>query len=79
MLLRKSEVAQLLTVSEDTVARLVKAGKLRQCYPSPNSARIAKSEVDRYIAEISGEPVRQPEPAPAPKRMSRKAAMQMLR
>ena len=79
MLLRRSEVAKLLTVSEDTVARLVKAGKLRQCYPSTGVARIAKSEVDRYIAEISGEPAHPPEPAPSPKKLSRKAAMQMLR
>lgn len=79
MLLRRSEAARMLAVSEATVGRLVKAGKLRQCYPSTGVARIAKSEVERYIAEISGEPVRQPEPAPAPKRMSRKAAMQMLR
>ncbi|CDH46992.1 helix-turn-helix transcriptional regulator [Candidatus Contendibacter odensensis] len=77
-LLRTHEVAALLAVSQDTVARLVQSGKIKRCFPSPGCPRIARAEVDRYIAEISGSPAPAIIAPVAPSRLTRAEARRLL-
>jgi excisionase family DNA binding protein len=78
-LLTFAQAGALMSVSRDTVRRLVRAGKLRAVYPSARP-RIPTSEIDRYIRELCAPNVLQFSPKPAAKdRLSRRDAAKLLR
>lgn len=55
VLLTISQVAEVLTASESTVRRLIADGDLRTVRISQRIIRIELTEVQRYLAEISGQ------------------------
>lgn len=51
---RVSEAAEMLSVSESTVWRQIRAGRIRVIHPSPGVTRITPRELDAYIASLEG-------------------------
>ena len=49
-LITRAQAAELLTVSEDTIDRLVKAGKLPAYKISPKITRFDRADVEEYLA-----------------------------
>lgn len=49
-LITRAQAAELLTVSEDTIDRLVKAGKLPAYKISPKITRFSREDVEEYLA-----------------------------
>lgn len=49
-LLTVPEAARYLSVSEGSVRGLLKSGKLPEVRPLPDAVRIARSDLDTYIA-----------------------------
>lgn len=74
------EAGARMSVSADTVRRLVKAGKLQAVYPSARP-RILESELERYVRLISTPTVLQYPNArrQAPGKLSRADAAHLLR
>ena len=49
-LITRAQAAELLTVSEDTIDLLVKAGKLPAYKISPKITRFSREDVEEYLA-----------------------------
>ena len=49
-LITRAQAAELLTVSEDTIDRLVKSGKLPAYKISPKITRFDRADVEEYLA-----------------------------
>ena len=49
-LITRAQAAELLTVSEDTIDRLVKAGQLPAYKISPKITRFDRADVEEYLA-----------------------------
>ncbi len=79
VLLTYRQAGERLAVSADTIRRLVRRGKLRAVYPCAHP-RIAVSELDRYLREISALNVLQFPVSTAPVgRLSRHQAQALLK
>ncbi|HOW75572.1 MAG TPA: helix-turn-helix domain-containing protein [Candidatus Competibacteraceae bacterium] len=79
LLLTYPQAGFRLAVSADTIRRLVRRGKLHAVYPCARP-RIAVSELDRYIREISAPNILQWPLSPAAAgRLSRHQAKALLK
>jgi excisionase family DNA binding protein len=52
LLLTIEEAGRLIGQSRSGVYRLVRAGRLQLVHPSPNTARVPRSSVERLVAEL---------------------------
>ena len=66
-LLTIPQVAERLRLGRTTVYRLIRGGKLPACNPTGALLRVAKADLERYIAEHPAEPRRPSDPMPRPR------------